>query len=145
MERDPFTENPGPSWIVVSAFEFDDLRRSGPDDDVICPGCPGSSDPGSFRSVGESAGRSWAAFTCGHLVVSAADAPASATATDRGRRAPAQRSDVAVGKPRRSAAGTAPTSCPSPRRRPAGPRPPSVRDRTRYKRGGGDSRDGVEP
>lgn len=92
MESDSSADGPDPSWIVVSAFSFDDLCGNGHDDDVICPGCPGSGDPGSFRERGEYAGRVWAQFTCGHVVVSAADAPTHVSAVDRSRRPPRPRS-----------------------------------------------------
>jgi hypothetical protein len=76
MNRDPMGAEPGPTWIQVGEDGFDDAWYGAPDEDLICPACPGTSDPGFFRESGESAGRRWAAFTCGHVVTGPGRSPA---------------------------------------------------------------------
>lgn len=70
-QRNPFEEDPEPSFVEVGAVDFDVVWDGEGDEKVVCPG--DEAEPKShFAQRGTSDGRNWVSFApCGHVVVAA--------------------------------------------------------------------------
>ena len=68
-ERDPFQEDPEPSFVEVDAVDLETFWEAEGNDKVECPGCE-APPKGRFVERGTVDGRDWVGFgPCGHVVV----------------------------------------------------------------------------
>ncbi|MBR7838040.1 hypothetical protein KDL01_32505 [Actinospica durhamensis] len=68
-ERDPFQEDPQPSFVEVDAVDLEAAWEGEGGHKAVCPGCE-VEPKGRFAEKGTSTGRDWVAFApCGHVAV----------------------------------------------------------------------------
>jgi len=68
-ERNPFQEDPEPSFVEVDAADLETAWEAEGDENVACPGCE-AEPKGRFAERGTADGRDWVAFApCGHVAV----------------------------------------------------------------------------
>jgi hypothetical protein len=76
-QRNPFDEDPAPTFVEVCSVDFDMAWDGEGDEKVICPGDgdgdgagAGDGSKGHFAQRGSADGRNWVEFApCGHVVV----------------------------------------------------------------------------
>lgn len=71
-ERNPFEEDPQPTFVEVCSVDFDMAWDGEGDEKVVCPGEDGEDGAakGHFEQRGSADGRNWVSFApCGHVAV----------------------------------------------------------------------------
>jgi hypothetical protein len=69
QQRNPFEEDPQPSFVEVTSVDFDVIWDGEGDDKVVCPADQNEC-KGRFAERGTSDGKNWVSFApCGHVVV----------------------------------------------------------------------------
>lgn len=68
-ERDPFQEDPHPSFVEIDAVDLETAWEGENGEKAVCPGCK-IEPKGRSAERGTSKGRDWVAFApCGHVAV----------------------------------------------------------------------------